>query len=235
MIKAITFDLWNTLFQNKSYSDNRINFLSQYFANKGKDIDKVFLKKCYDHIFLHYSDEDFDRHIYNEVRIEKVLGCLNLYLSFFEREEIKLTIESVMLGDPPLLKPGVSDTLKELEQQYKIGLISNTGITPGRIIKEVLKNYDLLKYFQVTVFSDEIGYYKPNKILFQTALKHLRSEPEKSIHVGDLLHTDIKGAKDYGMLNIWFNDLNQPPDSDVVPDFEVKSMKEIINIIKKLQ
>lgn len=238
MIHAITFDLWNTIFQNKSYSEPRIKFFNDFLKLKGNHINIATLKNCFERIFLPYSNEfpkEMDRHIYNDIRLEKVVKCLKINLSSSEREQILLTIESEMLSDPPLLKTGVYNTLKELNQQYKIGLISNTGITPGRIIKEVLKNYDILKYFQVTIFSDEIGYYKPHKILYQTALRHLESEPENSIHVGDLLHTDIKGAKDYGMLNIWFNDLNQPADSDILPDFEVKSMSEIINIIKKLQ
>jgi putative hydrolase of the HAD superfamily len=238
MIQAITFDLWNTIFQNKSYSEVRIKFLKDFLKLRGNKINIATLKNCFERVFLPYSNEfskEIDRHIYNDVRLEKVVECLKINLSSSERERILLAIESEMLCDPPLLKPGVPDTLKELGQKYKIGLISNTGITPGRIIKKVLKDYDILKYFQVTIFSDEIGYYKPNKILFQAALKQLRSEPEKSIHVGDLLHTDIKGAKDYGMLNIWFNDLNQPSDSVIIPDFEVKSMRNIINIITKLK
>ena len=106
--------------------------------------------------------------------------------------------------------------------------------TPGRITKKVLEDYKILNFFQVTVFSDEIGYYKPNFQLFEKALKHLGSKPENSIHIGDLLHIDIKGSKDYGMLNIWFNDSNQERDSDIIPDFEVKSMQDVVNIIKKL-
>lgn len=235
MIKAITFDLWNTLFQNKSYSNNRINFLSNFLASKDKNIEIDALKRGYDHIFLQYSDEDFDRHIYNETRIENVLNCLKINLTSTEIDEIIISIESEILSDPPLLKAGTFDTLKELSQEYKIGLISNTGITPGKMIKKVMEKYDILKYFQITIFSDEIGYYKPSAILFQEALKHLQSKPENTIHIGDLLHTDVKGAKDCGMLSIWFNDTNQKRQTDIIPDFEVKSMLEIIKIINNLQ
>ena len=43
-----------------------------------------------------------------------------------------------MLSDSPLLKICVKDTLRDLLKDYKIGLISNSGITPGRVIKKVL-------------------------------------------------------------------------------------------------
>ncbi len=238
MIKAVTFDLWNTTFQNKFYSKFRIEFLYRFFANKGENIDMEVIKECYDHIFLYHDIEDFNElypHTYNHERIEKLINCLDVNLSKNERSEILNIMESEMLKDPPLLKEGVVDTLKNLNSKYKIGLISNTGITPGRIIKEVMKKYNILKYFQTTIFSDEIGYYKPSAVLFQEALKQLQSKPENSIHIGDLLDTDVKGAKDYGMLSIWFNDMNQKRQSDIVPDFEVKNMREIIKIINSLK
>lgn len=238
MIKAITFDLWNTTFQNKSYSKSRIEFLLRFFANKGEIMDIEVITKCYDHIFLYHDIEDLNElylHIHNDERIEKMLNCLEVSLSNNDKSKILNIMESEMLKDPPLLKEGVVDTLKNLNSKYIIGLISNTGVTPGKIIKKVMEKYDILKYFQTTIFSDEIGYYKPSEILFQEALKHLKSKPEESIHIGDLLHTDVKGAKDNGMLSIWFNDMNQKMQSDIIPDFEVKNMREIIKIINSLQ
>lgn len=237
MIEAITFDLWNTIFQNKSYSESRIDFLLQYLTRKGFIGDRFLVESCYDYIFLHYNNENPNQnfqHIYNENRIDMVLKCLKVNLLDSEKEEILEVLESEMLRDPPLLKAGVRDTLKELSLKYKIGLISNTGITPGDVIKIVLEKYDILKFFQVTIFSDEIGYYKPYSLLFQEALTQLGSKPENSIHIGDLLHTDIKGAKDYGMLSIWFNDLDQKRQPNIVPDFEVSDMRDIIKIIKSI-
>ena len=238
MIKAITFDLWNTTFQNKSYSKSRIVLLNHFFTNIGEIIDIEVIKKCYDHIFLYHDIEDLTElypHIYNDERFEKMLNCLEVSLSNNEKSKILNIMESEMMKDPPLLKEGVVDTLKNLNSKYNIGLISNTGITPGKIIKKVMEKYDILKYFKTTIFSDEIGYYKPSAILFQEALKHLKSKPEESIHIGDLLHTDVKGAKDCGILSIWFNDMNQKKQPDIVPDFEVKNMREIIKIINSLQ
>ena len=42
--------------------------------------------------------------------------------------------------------------------------------------------------------------------MFQTALKEFNCKPQNIIHVGDILETDIRGAKECNMLTVWFND-----------------------------
>ena len=76
------------------------------------------------------------RHIYTMTRVVKMLEILNIELSETMRYLIKQNFENAMLIDPPLLKTGVKQTLKKLSSDYKLGLISNTGVTPGRIIKK---------------------------------------------------------------------------------------------------
>ena len=118
-----------------------------------------------------------------------------------------------------LVKKDVKTIIKTLSLNYKIGLISNTGVTPGGIIIKVFKKLEILKYFMVTIFSDEIGFYKPKSIIFEKALNKLKCKPEHAIHVGDLLQTDIEGAKAYVMRTIWFNDKNQPKILEIKPDY----------------
>ncbi|MFX1497915.1 MAG: HAD family hydrolase [Promethearchaeota archaeon] len=237
MIKAITFDLWNTIFQNKSFSRIRLEFLTKFFRDLNLDYDIDQIEEVYDKSFkfLDYKDNGFNfRHIFIEERIVRMTNFLKIQISNIEIELIKENLEKAMLKDPPLLKKNVKKTLEILSKDYKIGLISNTGITPGYIISQIFQKYGILKYFQVTIFSDEIGYYKPYSLLFENALKKLQCKPEHSIHVGDLLHTDVKGAKDYGMRAIWFNDSDQSTIPEIQPDYEIKEMFEVIEIIKNI-
>jgi putative hydrolase of the HAD superfamily len=159
---------------------------------------------------------------------------LNIQLSKSEINEIKMKFEEMMIFDPPLLKIGAKETLKELSNAYKIGLISNTGITPGRIIKKVFKKYDIEKYFEITIFSDETGFYKPQPIMFETALKEFECTPQNVIHIGDKLETDVKGANDCGMLTIWINDSNSQILEYIQPDYEIKQIYDAVNIIKNI-
>ncbi len=171
-------------------------------------------------------------HIYTKNRLESVLNSLNIDLIDEEKDLIVKEFEEEMLRDPPSLKNGIKETLEELSSNYEIGLISNTGITPGRIIDKVLQQYDIFKFFKVKIYSDEIGYYKPHPILFKTVLRKFKCKPHNVIHIGDKLETDIKGAKDSNMLAIWFNESPSSKSEFIIPDFEVHAISDVIKIIE---
>ncbi|MFX1386126.1 MAG: HAD family hydrolase [Promethearchaeota archaeon] len=235
MIQAITFDLWNTIFTNRFYSDFRLTSLIEFL--KGKEIrysiDKIetaFRSAFY----LPERNYKENVHIHTEDLISKMLNVLNLDLTTIDRELIKKEFEEAMLKDPPSLKIGVKQTLEDLSLNYKIGLISNTGVTPGRIISRVFEKYEILKFFQVKIYSDEIGYYKPHPLLFKTALRKLKCLPQNSIHIGDKLETDVKGAKDCNMFAIWFNDSNSPYSEFIQPDYEIHEITEVLQIIDRI-
>jgi len=235
MIQAVTFDLWNTIFENKFYAEMRLHWFIQFLSKNGifqsnKDIKNAF-KVSFQFPKRNFEDNN---HIYTEDRILKMLKTLKIDLSKKQKAIIKREFEEVMLNDPPSLKKGAKKTLEELYSDYKIGLISNTGITPGRIIVKIFQEYDILQYFQVKIFSDEIGYYKPHPIIFNTALKKLECAPHNVIHIGDLLETDIKGAKDCNMYTIWFNDSKSAKLENIQPDYEIHEICEVLQIIQKL-
>ena len=235
MIQAITFDLWNTIFTNKFYSDLRLKYLTQFLESKGISYSLDKIKTAFGFAFsLPERNYDENDHIYTKDRINKMLNKLNLDLTVIDRELIKKEFEEAILKDPPPLKSGVKQTLEELSSDYKIGLISNTGITPGRVISRVFQEYDIFKFFQVKIYSDEIGHYKPHSLLFKTALKEIGCSPQNSIHIGDKLETDIKGAKDNNMHTIWFNDSNALGSEKIQPDYEIHTITEVIQIVKNL-
>lgn len=214
-----------------------MDFLLKFLHNRNITYNSEKIKYAYKKNFdnLDYNLENGDlHHIFIKKKISNLFNSLKIEISDSDREQIKQEMEKVMLKNPPILKKGVKETLEALSPNYKIGLVSNTGITPGKVILEVFKKYDIYKYFQVTIFSDEVGYYKPKSVLFETALNKLDCKAHYAIHVGDLLHTDIKGAKAYGILTIWFNDNNQPKLPGIEPDYEVKKIFEIVPIINNL-
>ncbi len=235
MIQAITFDLWNTIFTNKFYSKVRLKYLTQFLDGKGIPYSLDKLKTAFYSVFsLQKRNYEENNHIYTEVRISKLFNLLNLDITNIYKDLIIKEFEEAILKDPPPLKPGVKEALQKLALDYKIGLISNTGITPGRVISRIFQQYEIYKFFKVKIYSDEIGYYKPHPILFRTALRELGCLPQNSIHIGDKLETDIKGAKDYNMFTIWFNDSNSSKSKLIQPDYEIHEIPEAIKIIKRL-
>ncbi len=237
MIQAITFDLWNTLITNKSHSEQRLQYFFQFLQEREIFIPFEDLKNAYDKKF-HFSEVTFEeiefRHIYTVDRILNVLKEIKTEISKADLDHLRQEFESMMLQDPPQLKDGVKKTLEELVSSYQIGLISNTGVTPGRILSKVLDGHDILDFFDVTVFSDESGFFKPHLKMFKMPLKKLKCKAQNAIHVGDILETDIKGANDYKMYSIWINDSDKPKSIYIQPDYEIQQIYEIVKIVSDL-
>lgn len=92
------------------------------------------------------------------------------------------------------------DTLKYLKSVgYKLGIIANQSIGAA----ERLNLWGLLHFFNVIVTSAEFGISKPNKLIFEKALKLARCLPQNSIMVGDRLDNDIIPAKFLKMKTVW--------------------------------
>ncbi|MFX0083084.1 MAG: HAD family hydrolase [Candidatus Hodarchaeota archaeon] len=237
MIRAITFDLWNTLITNKSYSEQRLQFFFQFLQEREIIIPFDELKNAYDKKF-HFAEVTFEeiefRHIYTIDRIQNVLDELKIEISKVDLDRLKEKLESMMLEEPPQLKNGVKKTLEVLAQDYHIGLISNTGVTPGKIISKILEEYNILQYFDLTVYSDETGLFKPHIKMFEIPMEKFNCKPQNAIHIGDLLETDIKGAKNFKMKTIWINDMNSPKPTEIFPDYEIRQISEVIQIIRNL-
>ncbi|MFW9941850.1 MAG: HAD family hydrolase [Candidatus Thorarchaeota archaeon] len=237
MIEAITFDLWNTLITNKSYSKERLQFFFQFLQEREIFIPFDELQNAYEERF-HFSEVTFEeiefRHIYTRDRILNVLNEINIEISKTNLDILREELESMMLKDPPQLKQGVKKTLEELAPRYKIGLISNTGVTPGPIIRKILDIHDILDFFDIAVFSDESGFFKPHLSMFKIPLEKLECKAQNAIHVGDMLETDIKGANESKMYSVWINDSNSPKSKTIQPDYEILKIYEIIQIVRDL-
>ncbi|MHA2398119.1 MAG: HAD family hydrolase [Promethearchaeota archaeon] len=237
MISVVTFDLWNTLFSKKSYSEIRLTSLYNFLEKQGIPISSNTVENAY-HSKFHFHEVTFEdinfHHIYTKERITRVFKELELKIEEKEIEKLRLEFESLMIDNPPLLKKGVTDTLEELAADYQLGLISNTGVTPGPIISQVLENYGILQYFDVTIYSDETGLFKPHPKMFEIPLNELNCKATNAIHIGDMIETDVKGANEFDMLSIWLNDSNEINTTDIEPDYEISQISDAVPIIKSL-
>ncbi len=113
-----------------------------------------------------------------------------------------LEIENAsLLADLELL-PGVRETIPALAAAgYRLGIISDTSLTTGRILRSFLEKDGLLDCFTALTFSDETGYPKPDRRMFESTLAELGADPAQAVHVGDTPRTDIAGAKALGMVD----------------------------------
>ncbi len=113
-------------------------------------------------------------------------------------------------------------------------MISDTTLTPGRVLRQILASDSILECFESFSFSDETLYRKPHPEQFLQALDDLGVEPEEAVHVGDLIETDIKGAKSVGMKTILFAENGDVSGSLCEADVVVSDFKKIPSVIKML-
>jgi FMN hydrolase / 5-amino-6-(5-phospho-D-ribitylamino)uracil phosphatase len=114
--------------------------------------------------------------------------------------------------------PGAIDVLEQLRgARIRLGVISDTGVLTGRELRTYLDHHGLRRFFDVLCFSDEVGVPKPDHRIFRAALDGLGAVPQHAAHVGDLLTTDIAGARAAGMTAVLYTGLTDAP-ADAGPD-----------------
>ena len=119
--------------------------------------------------------------------------------------------------------PGARNTLRQLRNAgVKLGLVCDTGLTPGRVVRKHLDRLGLLELLDSLAFSDEVGVPKPDPRIFRAALEPLGVEPGRAVHVGDLRAQDVAGARRLGMstvrLRAHHDDRTAAADADLVVD-----------------
>ncbi len=237
MIEAVTFDLWNTLFTNRNYTEFRVNYLT--YILKERDIARSRDEILEAYVFANehaerVGEQENYRQVTNEEKIEYILGRIRVDLPEGVKATAVKRFEEAIWYDPPLLKEGVAETLKALEPRFGMAIISDTGVTPGRVVRRVLGDLGALHFFKSTVFSDEMGLCKPNEAMFRTALNELGVDPSEAVHIGDLLHTDVAGAKAIGMRAILVKTNETPMSDRWKPDYVISSISQVVDILDEI-
>lgn len=125
------------------------------------------------------------------------------------------------------LIPGCKELLDYLYPKYNLYILSN-GFQ--ELQEHKMQTTGIRDYFKALVLSDHIGINKPRRELFEHALSSTGSTVSDSIMVGDMFETDIVGAANVGIDQIFFNSkgIEKRP---FEPTYEVRDLKEIIGIL----
>ena len=89
--------------------------------------------------------------------------------------------------------PEVLDRLRALGM--KLVVVSNAN---GKL-KVLFERLDLARRFDVMLDSHEEGVEKPDPRLFEIALERSGARRGETLHVGDLYHVDVQGARSAGL------------------------------------
>jgi putative hydrolase of the HAD superfamily len=116
----------------------------------------------------------------------------------------------------------------------KTGLVANSWPDPARLLRADVAAFGLADLLDVIVFSEEVGYRKPQPEIFLHALEQLGIDPENAMFVGDRLDTDVQGAARVGMATVqalWFRADDTP---GIEPDFMAFTPMDVLNAVRRL-
>ena len=90
-------------------------------------------------------------------------------------------------------------------------------------------------YFDGVFVSQDIGANKPDKRFFEGCFRQIPGfDPEKAMIVGDSISSDIRGGKNAGIRTCWVNPKGYSAEPEDQPDFEIKSITELEELLEKL-
>jgi putative hydrolase of the HAD superfamily len=216
-IRAITFDLWDTLIDDESDEPKRkAQGLRSKFderrhlvweaLNEIEPIDMAQVELAYNTADAAFRTVWHDQHITWEIadRIDVVLRGLGRSLPEDAFARIVKEHEEMEVRIPPDTIAGAREALEDLAGRYKLCIVSDTIVSPGRCLRELLEAHDLKQYFSGFAFSDEVGHSKPHRSMFESAASQMGCEIPEMMHIGDRDHNDVKGPQALGMKAVLF-------------------------------
>lgn len=217
MLKAITFDLWDTVIHDDSDEPKRA---AQGLHTKSRTRRDV-LWQALDHqapldrerLDLAYAvQEAAFRHVWHDQhvtwtvseRLDVVLAGLDRKLPAADYQSVQTALEEMEIQVRPDPVAGMPEAIKALAAHYPLAVVSDAIYTPGRCLRQWLEAEGLLQYFSAFAFSDEIGHSKPHPSMFAHVAEALGVEIPEMVHIGDRDHNDIKGPQALGMRAVLF-------------------------------
>lgn len=217
-VKAVFFDLWNTL----AFTDSRKDLFREMQIRFGLNeiTHSQFLCECEKAIML----EEFEtlEHLYSKI------------LNHFS-----VPSGEIMLGDLNFLwnhtlkknkfYPETKKVLAKTKKNFKTALISNCE---NFGVKGLYEEFNFEKYFDEIMLSCDVNLLKPNPKIFHIPLKKLKIKPEETVMVGDSIRTDMKGAKRAGLKTILIDRNQRHKGKKLNVDAVISSLNELEKIIE---
>ena len=217
MVKAVTFDLWDTIVDDDSDEvaraeqgllskrDERRRILFDAIDAEGR-IDRDAVELAFDVADAAFNHVWRNGHVTWTVRerIGVILQGLQRTLPEAALEQVIGELERMEVDIPPNLIPGCDAALAEISKRFPCSIVSDAIVTPGRELRRLLDKHGVKKYFSGFAFSDEVGRSKPHRSIFESAAKQLGVAVDEMVHVGDREHNDVRGAHALGMRAVLF-------------------------------
>lgn len=226
MIKAVIFDLDDTLYDYESINKIAIDELCKYTCNL-LGISKELFKIAFD-----YGRNETKKGLENVAAGHNRMIYCQKTLEFLKVNPIKYALDMYnvywdsMLRNMKLNKNALQILEFLREKKVKIGIC--TDLT-ANIQHRKIRNLKIDEYIDCVVTSEEAGEEKPGTNMFNLTLEKLELDNKEVIYVGDNFKKDVLGAGNVGILPVWYN----PNNKERLPaSIEYDEINDLIKIEK---
>lgn len=239
MIRAVTFDFWNTIACARSGTamvTARHEAVVAACNACDIEIEAELLAAALEEVTASYEQSwSVGTHFHPSEGAEMLVRALGV--EGRAREAVAEAFLSAGRGAKLELAPDIRPCLEALgERGLRLGIVCDVGFTGGELLRELLDREGLLGHFSGWAFSNEVGHYKPSPQIFEVVLAALGAAPGEAVHVGDLRRTDIAGANAIGMGTVRYRGLHDDrgENGEMEAGFVIDSHRELPGLIDRI-
>ena len=230
-IRAVTFDLWNTLLTSTPGAvEIRSRFWREVIVERGLDIGDDLLHGTLSMLPTRFDEEWRAGRQYGPT--EALADCFTAFgdrLASEDRDALAAAFEAASYELKVAPVADAADVLSAVAATgVAVGIISDTTLAVGRHLRTYLDQHRILQHVTFAAFSDEVGVYKPDPAIFRVALDGLGiDDPATAAHVGDLMRTDVAGARAMGMVTVRFRGVVDDPEDGAEADHVIDRLADL--------
>lgn len=126
------------------------------------------------------------------------------------------------------LLEGAEELVRYLAKKYPLTVVTNGFV---EVQYEKFDKSGLRDCFAHIVLSEEVGCQKPNPRIFEEALRMNGLQAEDVVMIGDSWNSDIQGAINAGIDQIWIRKSKDPLPEGQRATYLVQSLSEVMEIL----
>ena len=126
------------------------------------------------------------------------------------------------------LLEGAEALVRYLAKKYPLTVVTNGFV---EVQYEKFDKSGLRDCFAHIVLSEEVGCQKPNPRIYEEALRMNGISAEEAVMIGDSWNSDIQGAINAGIDQIWIRKSQDPLPEGQSATYIVKSLAEVMEIL----